>query len=70
MIRDLEDYEQIEEDHVRARAELTKSASLAHLLKIADEWRAADCTPVFIVFQEDPMILACVSEESFGKYHH
>ena len=66
MTRELDDYERIEEDRIRLRAETTKSKSLKHLLKIADEWREAGCTPVFIIAQEEPMIIACVAEETFG----
>jgi hypothetical protein len=70
MQRDLEDYEQIDEERIIQRAKETKSKSLNHLLKIAAEWREAGCSPVFIVAQEEPMIIACVAEETFGKYYH
>ena len=68
MLQDLDDYEQIPEDQVRSRA--AESRSFRQLLQVAREWREADCTPVFIVAQNDPMVIACVSIESFGKYHH
>lgn len=69
-MRDLEEYEQIDEKLIRQRAEMTRSKSLNHLLEIAEEWREADCTPVFIVAQNDPMVIACVAIERFGKPYH
>lgn len=66
MVRDLDSYEQVEESVIQQRAEATKDKSLLHLLKIAQEWRDADCTPVFIIAQHDPMVIAVVSEETFG----
>jgi hypothetical protein len=64
---DLDDYERVDEDRLRDQAATTKSRSLARLLAVADEWREAGCTPVFIIAREDPTIIACVAEETFGK---
>jgi hypothetical protein len=68
--KDLDDYEHMDEEFLRNRAATTKSKSLMQLLEVADEWREAGCTPVFIVAQEEPMILACVALESFGRPYH
>lgn len=65
---DIEDFERVEEDYLRNRYANTKAPSLAHMLKIADEWREAGCTPVFLVVNEEPTIIACFSLETFGKY--
>ncbi len=65
--RDLEDYEHIDEERIRARAKETKSKAMMRLLAVAEEWRAAGCTPVYIIVQEEPTIVACVSKETFGK---
>ena len=67
---DIEDFEQVEEEHLRNRYDVTKAPSLGHMLKMADEWREADCTPVFIILQEDPVVIAVVAKETFGKYIH
>lgn len=64
---DLDDYDQVEESQIRARAAVTKSKNLEQLLKVADQWREAELTPVFIIAQDEPMIIACVSLETFGK---
>ncbi len=65
--RTLDDFDHIEEDVLRQKAENLKSASLIELLRIGQEWRDAGCTPVYIVYQENPTILACVAEETFGR---
>lgn len=65
--KDLDEYEQIDEERIVQRAQETKSKSLNRLLAVAAEWREAGCTPVFIVAQDEPMIIACVSEETFNK---
>jgi hypothetical protein len=70
MHKDIDDYEHIDEERIVQRAKETKSKSLNHLLKIAAEWREAGCTPVFIIAQDEPMIIACVSEETFGKLYN
>lgn len=70
MVRDLDSFEQIDEAVIRQRAEETKDKTLLHLLKIADEWREADCTPVFIVAQYNPTAIAVVAEETFGRLYH
>lgn len=66
-MRDLDDYERIDENRLRTEAVSTKSRSLNKLLEVADEWREAGCTPVFIVISENPDIIACVSEETFNR---
>jgi len=68
MAKTLDDYERVDEKNVQTQASMTGSKSLKRLLRIADQWREAGCTPVFIIYQEEPTILACVSEETFGCY--
>jgi hypothetical protein len=68
MAKTLDDYERVDEKNVQTQASMTGSKSLKRLLRIADQWREAGCTPVFIIYQEEPTILACVSEETFGKF--
>lgn len=65
---DIEDFERVEESYLRKRYEVTKVPSLGSILKMADEWREAGCTPAFVVVNDEPTVIACVSEESFGKY--
>lgn len=67
MIKDLDAYEHIDEETIRKRAEETNDRALKHLLKIAEEWREADCTPVFIIAQYDPAVVAVVARETFGQ---
>jgi hypothetical protein len=62
----LDDFPQISEELLRTQADLLESENLWRLLKIADEWRACGCTPVFIYF--GPSTLGCVSVETFGKH--
>lgn len=68
-VRTLEDFERIEESEIKARAEATGADSLDKLLRVATEWREAGCTPVFIIAQYNPTVIACVAEETFGQYY-
>jgi hypothetical protein len=65
---DIEDFEQVEEEYLRNRYENTRAPALGSMLKMADEWREAGCTPRFIIMSETPLSIACVAEETFGKY--
>ena len=65
---DLNDYDQISEEQIKNAAITTGSDNFKKLLKIADEYREAGCTPRIIVWsKDDDNILACVAEETFGK---
>lgn len=65
----LEDFEHVEEARIRTQVAMggKSNKNLRMLLEVADEWREAGCTPVFIVAQEEPMIIACVAEETFNR---
>ena len=64
----IEDFDRVEESFLRKRYEITKAPSLENILKMADEWREAGCTPAFVVVNEEPILIMCVAEETFGKY--
>lgn len=64
----IDEFERIPEEQLRKRYAVTQAPSLGHILKMADEWRAAGCTPAFLIVNDEPTIIACVSEESFGKF--
>jgi hypothetical protein len=70
----LDDFAQVPEERVRAMCAQNggERSSFYELLKIADEWRAAGCTPIFIVTDdsEDHYMMACVAQECFGTYRH
>lgn len=66
--QDLEDFDQISEEAIRTEIALGDS-SLKGLLAIADEWREAGMTPVFIgVGSGKSYKIGCVAKENFGKY--
>jgi hypothetical protein len=73
MPRTLDDFDVIPEERIRSMAAtsgLSGKNSFTRLLKIADEWREAGCTPVFIIAddREEDMVIGCVAEETFGRY--
>lgn len=73
MSRSLDDFDTISEDRIRnmaATSGVDGKRTFTKLLDIAQEWRAAGCTPVFIIAddQEERMVIGCVAEETFGRY--
>lgn len=71
MKKTLDDYEQLPEEYVRNLAATSGPGNtFLGLCEVADEWKAANCTPVFILASErgESMMIACVAAESFGKY--
>lgn len=61
---------EIDEDVIRSAAIHTGGTdnSFHKLLKIAEEWREANCTPVFITIPNtDGSAIGCVSRETFNR---
>lgn len=61
---------EIDEEVIRAAAVHTggKDNNFHKLLKLAEEWKEADCTPVFITIpNSDGDVIGCVSRETFDR---
>jgi hypothetical protein len=68
----IDGFVQVSEDLIRAAAEhipLTEESGLRTVLKAADEYKAANMTPIFILDQYN-MDVMVVAKETFGKKLH
>lgn len=68
----VDDFDQIDESEIQSMAVAAggKKNAFKRLLTIAQEYKDADCTPVFIIVKdggEEGSILACVAKETFGR---